>query len=270
MCHGLHNFLTASGHKIAISPKRSKSTFTIFQDGLIAESCLNQKDVSYEAYRRKRGYRSRQFRSQIRIVRPIQEQLDRVDDGLFAKLDEGLVSLAEHPMFSRSKPKCFKWFLGNLRLAAAAHYSVVYTIDEAANLRILRVRFSKWKAHRKARTLSPKLRKSLRQASTRNEDGRRILVRRLKRTDRFVGYSGETAEELFSYAAEDQCDSLVQGFREGIQKKAARKGPLTPEERVVLAVTALEQEVNNGGFDPFFRNSSRKFAPQIVPSLLSI
>jgi len=109
-------FLTASGHKIAINPKSSRSTFAIFQDGLIAEASLDEKDVSYEAYRRKRGYRG-QTHSKIRIVRPIQKQLDRVDDALFAKLDKGLLFLAENPISPRSKPKCFRRLLGDLRLA---------------------------------------------------------------------------------------------------------------------------------------------------------
>ena len=264
-------FLTASGHKIAINPKSSRSTFAIFQDGLIAEASLDEKDVSYEAYRRKRGYRG-QTHSKIRIVRPIQKQLDRVDDALFAKLDKGLLFLAENPISPRSKPKCFRRLLGDLRLADSAHYSVVYTVDQAGYLRILRVRFAMWKPRRKETKFVPKLGKLLRQASTLSEGGVSIEVPRLRRTDYFVGYTAETADELFKYPAANQHAALVEGFREGIQKKAARKGELalTRQERIVLSVAALEQEVNNGGFDPFFRSSSRKFAPQIVASLRSI
>ena len=94
----------------------------------------------------------------------------------------------------------------------------------------------------------------------------------MKRTDRFVGYSGETANELFSYPPKDQEVSLVQAFREGIQRKAARKGKraVSHEEQTVLAVTALDQEVNNGGYDQFLRNSSRVFAPIVVESLLRV
>jgi Domain of unknown function (DUF4375) len=64
------------------------------------------------------------------------------------------------------------------------------------------------------------------------------------------------------------CEALVAGFREGIQEKAIQKGEraLTKEERAVLTVAALEEEVNNGGFDQFFRNSSRRFAPQVADS----
>ena len=94
----------------------------------------------------------------------------------------------------------------------------------------------------------------------------------MRRTDHYIAYSGETPEELFSYPAEGQTDELVQAFREGIQQKRERKGDktLTDEERVVLAVTALEQEVKNGGYDQFFRNESRRFAPVIVQFLKRI
>src|SRR5205823_2220762 len=85
--------------------------------------------------------------------------------------------------------------------------------------------------------------------------------RAMKRTDRFVGYSGETANELFSYPPKDQEVSLVQAFREGIQRKAARKGKraVSHEEQTVLAVTALDQEVNNGGYDQY----PQKFVPDV-------
>jgi Domain of unknown function (DUF4375) len=76
-----------------------------------------------------------------------------------------------------------------------------------------------------------------------------------------LGIQGETANELFSYPPKDQEVSLVQAFREGIQWKAARKGKraVSDEEQSVLAVTALEQEVNNGGYDQFLS----KFVPGI-------
>ena len=91
----------------------------------------------------------------------------------------------------------------------------------------------------------------------------------MKRTDAFVGYSGETTDELLSYPATGQQDSLVRAFEEGLQRKASRRGQraLTQEERIVLAVRALDREVNNGGYHQFFCNSSRMFAPQIVQSL---
>jgi Domain of unknown function (DUF4375) len=92
------------------------------------------------------------------------------------------------------------------------------------------------------------------------------------RTESFISYSGETAAELFSYPPSGQYDVLVQAFREGIQRKATRKGDdaLTTEEEAILAVGALFEEVNNGGYDQFFRNRSRTFVPMIVDSLVLI
>jgi len=92
------------------------------------------------------------------------------------------------------------------------------------------------------------------------------------RTDSFISYSGETAAELFSYPPRSQYDALAQAFREGIQQKAVRKGEraLTPQEHVILSVTALVEEVNNGGYDQFFRNRSRKFVRMVVDSLMQV
>jgi hypothetical protein len=92
------------------------------------------------------------------------------------------------------------------------------------------------------------------------------------RTASFICYSGEPPAELFSYPPRGQYDVLVQGFREGIQRKAVQKGErsLSSQERVVLAVTALEDEVNNGGYDQFLRNQSRKLVPIVVDCLMQI
>jgi len=86
------------------------------------------------------------------------------------------------------------------------------------------------------------------------------------------GYSGESAEQLLSLEGKYRTDSLVLAFEEGINQKAEREGAqsLTTEERIVLAVEALEREVNNGGYDQFFVNSSREFAPIIVGALQRI
>jgi hypothetical protein len=92
------------------------------------------------------------------------------------------------------------------------------------------------------------------------------------RTDSFTTYSGETAAELFAYPPKGQYGVLAQAFREGIQRKAVRQGDrtLTPQEHVLLAVTALFAEVNNGGYDQFFRNRSRKFVSIVVDSLMQV
>lgn len=86
------------------------------------------------------------------------------------------------------------------------------------------------------------------------------------------GHSGQTVDELFSLEGKYRTDSLVLAFEQAISKKAEQKGlqTLTDEERIVLAVEALEREVNNGGYDQFFLNSSRQFAPIVVGALQRI
>jgi hypothetical protein len=86
------------------------------------------------------------------------------------------------------------------------------------------------------------------------------------------GYSGESVEQLLSLEGKYRTDSLVVAFEQGIHQKAERGGAqnLTTEERIVLAVEALEREVNDGGYDQFFVNSSREFAPIIVGALQRI
>jgi hypothetical protein len=60
-------------------------------------------------------------------------------------------------------------------------------------------------------------------------------------------------------------DSLVLAFEQAIQQKPTEK--LSQVETDILAVEAMEREVNNGGFHQFFVNSSKEYAA-ILPSSL--
>jgi hypothetical protein len=86
------------------------------------------------------------------------------------------------------------------------------------------------------------------------------------------GYASQSVDQLLSLEGQFRIDSLVLAFAEAIGQKAAREGMelLTDEERIILAVEALEGEVNNGGYGQFFFNSSREYAPFIVESLRRI
>ena len=86
------------------------------------------------------------------------------------------------------------------------------------------------------------------------------------------GYSGETIEELIEMANEYRIDSLLAALEQALNQKTAEIGEheLSDEERVILAVEALEREVNNGGYAQFFANSSGEYTPIIVNSLLHI
>jgi hypothetical protein len=84
------------------------------------------------------------------------------------------------------------------------------------------------------------------------------------------GYSGETVDELLALEGKHRTDSLVLAFEQAIDQKAARVGEhnLSDEECIILAIEALEREVNNGGYGQFFVNSSREYAPKIVQGCL--
>lgn len=80
-------------------------------------------------------------------------------------------------------------------------------------------------------------------------------------------YSGESTVDLLRLGETYRLDSLNCAFDKALQDKEADGAALTGTELVVLAVEALQREVNNGGFHQFFVNSSREYAPIIAESL---
>ncbi len=70
------------------------------------------------------------------------------------------------------------------------------------------------------------------------------------------GYTGQTAEQLIALADAYRTDSIVLAFEAAIREKADRVGAqhLTTAERTVLAVEALEREVNSDGYIGLFTN----------------
>jgi Domain of unknown function (DUF4375) len=88
----------------------------------------------------------------------------------------------------------------------------------------------------------------------------------------FTGYSGQTLDQLLALEGEYRIDSLLVAVEQGIGQRTARQGnhSVSGAERVVLAVEALQREVNNGGYSQFFINSSREYAPMIVDALTLI
>jgi hypothetical protein len=83
-------------------------------------------------------------------------------------------------------------------------------------------------------------------------------------------YAGESADELMAHEGRYRIDSLVAAFDSAILCKQASRRLLSTTERVVLAVEALEREVNNGGYEQFFSNSSKQYAATIVEALVQI
>ena len=86
-------------------------------------------------------------------------------------------------------------------------------------------------------------------------------------SDAFLqSYGGQSTDELLALEGKYRIDSLVLAFEQAIERKAAP----SEQERVVLAVEAMEREVNNGGFSQFFVNLSVAFAPILEGSLRAI
>lgn len=66
-------------------------------------------------------------------------------------------------------------------------------------------------------------------------------------TEFLAGYSGQTTDELIALASNYRIDSIVLAFEQALdQRSLARE--LTVEESWILAIEALEREVNNGGY----------------------
>jgi len=88
----------------------------------------------------------------------------------------------------------------------------------------------------------------------------------------WLDYTGQASSEILACKETHRVDSLLCALEWGIRAKAETIGEerLTKEERVVLAVMALEREVNNGGYSQFFSNSSRRFKPIVAEALRRI
>jgi hypothetical protein len=82
----------------------------------------------------------------------------------------------------------------------------------------------------------------------------------------WLDYTGQTTPEILACKDSHRIDSLLCAFESAIMHKQQTE-PLSQEEMVILAIEALEREVNNGGYRQFFDNSSREYVPMIVDAL---
>lgn len=85
----------------------------------------------------------------------------------------------------------------------------------------------------------------------------------------WLEYTGQDTAEILAHKATHRIDSLLCALEQAIQLRQSRFPALaaSPEEQALLAVMALQREVNNGGYHQFFVNSSRQYAPTIVLAL---
>jgi hypothetical protein len=88
----------------------------------------------------------------------------------------------------------------------------------------------------------------------------------------WLDYSGQSTAQILACKGTHRIDSLLCAIEEGIlllQSRKVKRGT-TPAERTILAVMALDREVNNGGYHQFFVNSSHEYAPTIVTALRKV
>ncbi|MDE3166886.1 MAG: DUF4375 domain-containing protein [Acidobacteriota bacterium] len=86
------------------------------------------------------------------------------------------------------------------------------------------------------------------------------------------GYAGQAVDELLLYEGMDKVHSILFALEAAIEEKVKTAGPLqrTGVELIVQSVLALDREVNNGGYDQYFRNPSRRYARVVVSHLAMI
>ncbi len=81
-------------------------------------------------------------------------------------------------------------------------------------------------------------------------------------------YSGETVAELLAKRGKVRSDSLVLAFENAVE--SIPEDERNFHERVILAVDAMEMQINNGGYEQFFANSSSAYTDVIHEALLAI
>jgi hypothetical protein len=85
------------------------------------------------------------------------------------------------------------------------------------------------------------------------------------------GYEGESVDGVLSFADSGNAYDVLCALEESIgQHWKNRPGLRTGVENIIAAVMALMREVNNGGFDQFYRNSSKRWAFFARSALLHI
>ncbi len=80
-------------------------------------------------------------------------------------------------------------------------------------------------------------------------------------------YKGQSTDQLIALAPVYRIDSLVLAFEQALEQKKAAGKKLSQPESDILAIEAMEREVNNGGYRQFFSNASGAYA-SVLPGAL--
>ena len=84
------------------------------------------------------------------------------------------------------------------------------------------------------------------------------------------GYEGQSVDDILALADSEHPYQLLSCLEEAIKEYRRKHPGTTGVENIISAVMALLREVNNGGFDQFFRNSSKRWAFFVKDALVHI
>src|SRR5579863_10139191 len=85
------------------------------------------------------------------------------------------------------------------------------------------------------------------------------------------GYEGESVDDILAFSDSEDAYNVLCVLAGSIELHwKGSPGMRTSVETIVVAVMALTREVNNGGFDQFYRNSSKRWAFLVRSALLQI
>jgi hypothetical protein len=73
-------------------------------------------------------------------------------------------------------------------------------------------------------------------------------------------YEGQSVDDILAFADSEDPYQLLSCLEQAIQEHRRKNPGVTGVENIIMAVMAVLREVNNGGFDQFFRNSSKRWA----------
>ncbi len=84
------------------------------------------------------------------------------------------------------------------------------------------------------------------------------------------GYEGQAIDDILAFADSEEPYRVLCCLEDAIVERRRKKPGATGVENIIMAVMALLREVNNGGFDQFFRNSSKRWAFFVKDALIHI
>ena len=84
------------------------------------------------------------------------------------------------------------------------------------------------------------------------------------------GYEGQSVDDILAFADSEDPYQLLSCLEEAIKEHRRKNPGTTGVENTITAVMALLREVNNGGFDQFFRNSSKRWAFFVKDALIHV